>query len=51
MSNLLIHRVFLIRLILSLINSIDGSDPEIIKGAQPFPAFKTVIEKKLLQED
>ena len=34
-----------------LINSIDGSDPEIIKGAQPFPAFKTVIEKKLLQED
>ena len=28
-------------------DSIDGSDPEIIKGAQPFPAFKSVIEKKL----
>ena len=30
-----------------IIDSIDGSDPEIIKGAQPFPAFKSVIEKKL----
>lgn len=30
-----------------IVNSIDGSDPEIIKGAQPFPAFQSVIEKKL----
>ncbi|MGC1134399.1 MAG: thioredoxin domain-containing protein [Nitrososphaeraceae archaeon] len=28
-------------------NSIDGSDPEIIRGAQLFPAFQSVIEKKL----
>jgi protein-disulfide isomerase len=25
----------------------DGSNPEIIRGPQPFAAFKTVIEKKL----
>jgi protein-disulfide isomerase len=25
----------------------DGSDPEIIRGAQPFPVFQSVIEKKL----
>jgi protein-disulfide isomerase len=30
-----------------VVNSIDGSDPETIKGAQPFPAFQAVIEKKL----
>ena len=30
-----------------IVYSIDGSDPEIIKGAQPFPAFQSVIEKKL----
>lgn len=30
-----------------IVNSIDGSDPEIIRGAQPFPAFQSVIEKKL----
>lgn len=30
-----------------IVNSIDGSDPEIIKGAQPFPAFQSVIENKL----
>ena len=30
-----------------IVNSIDGSDPKIIKGAQPFPAFQSVIEKKL----
>jgi protein-disulfide isomerase len=30
-----------------IVNSVDGSDPEIIRGAQPFPAFQSVIEKKL----
>lgn len=30
-----------------IVNSIDGSDPEIIRGAQPFPAFQSVIENKL----
>jgi protein-disulfide isomerase len=30
-----------------LVNSIDGSDQEVIRGAQPFPAFQSVIEKKL----
>ena len=30
-----------------VVNSNDGSDPEIIRGAQPFPAFQSVIEKKL----
>lgn len=30
-----------------IVNSNDGSDPEIIRGAQPFPAFQSVIEKKL----
>jgi protein-disulfide isomerase len=30
-----------------IVNSTDGSDPEIIRGAQPFPAFQSVIEKKL----
>jgi protein-disulfide isomerase len=28
-------------------NSVDGSDPEIIRGAQPFPAFQSVIDRKL----
>lgn len=30
-----------------IVNSNSGSDPEIIRGAQPFPAFQSVIEKKL----
>jgi protein-disulfide isomerase len=30
-----------------LVNSNDGSDPEIIRGAQPFPSFQSIIEKKL----
>jgi protein-disulfide isomerase len=30
-----------------IVNSIDGLDPEIIRGAQPFPSFQSVIEKKL----
>jgi protein-disulfide isomerase len=30
-----------------LANSRDGSDPEIIRGAQPFPAFQSVIDKEL----
>jgi protein-disulfide isomerase len=33
-----------------IVNSIDGSNPEIIRGAQPFPAFQSVIEKKLQDE-
>lgn len=28
-------------------NSINGSDPEIIRGAQPFSAFQSMIDKKL----
>ena len=28
-------------------NSVDGSDPEIIRGAQPFSAFQSVIDRKL----
>jgi protein-disulfide isomerase len=31
----------------TIVNSIDGSDPEIIRGAQPFPAFQSVIDRKL----
>lgn len=31
----------------TILNNFDGSDPEIIRGAQPFPAFQSVIEKKL----
>lgn len=30
-----------------IVNSVDGSDPDIIRGAQPFPSFQSVIEKKL----
>jgi protein-disulfide isomerase len=30
-----------------ILNNINRSDPEIIRGAQPFPAFQYVIEKKL----
>ena len=30
-----------------ILNNINSSDPEIIRGAQPFPAFQSVIEKKL----
>lgn len=33
-----------------IVNSIDGSNPEIIRGAQPFPPFQSVIERKLLEE-
>jgi hypothetical protein len=25
-----------------IVNSIDGSDPEIIRGAQPFPVFQAL---------
>lgn len=32
-----------------LVNSNDGSDPEIIRGAQPFSSFQSVIEKKLVE--
>jgi protein-disulfide isomerase len=30
-----------------IVNSVDGSDPEIIRGAQSFSAFQSVIDKKL----
>lgn len=30
-----------------IVNSIDGSDPEVIRGAQPFPSFQSIMEKKL----
>jgi protein-disulfide isomerase len=30
-----------------IVQSIDGSDPEVIRGAQSFPAFQSVIDKKL----
>lgn len=33
-----------------IVNSIDGSNPEVIRGAQPFPAFQSVIEKRILEE-
>ena len=30
-----------------VVDSINGSKPDIIRGAQPFPAFQSIIEKKL----
>jgi protein-disulfide isomerase len=30
-----------------IVNSKDGSNPEILKGAYPFPSFKAIIDKKL----
>jgi predicted DsbA family dithiol-disulfide isomerase len=30
-----------------IVNSTDGSDPEIVRGAQPFASFQSVIKKKL----
>ncbi len=30
-----------------IVNSKDGSNPEILKGAYPFPSFKSIIDKKL----
>ena len=30
-----------------IVNSTDGSDPEIVRGAQPFASFQSVIGKKL----
>ena len=30
-----------------VVNSVGGSDPEIITGAQPYPAFQSVIDRKL----
>jgi protein-disulfide isomerase len=30
-----------------IVHSIDGSDPEVIRGAQPFSAFQSVIDKEL----
>ena len=34
-----------------IVNSKDGSNPELLKGAHPFPSFKTIIEKKLAEID
>jgi protein-disulfide isomerase len=30
-----------------IVNSKDGSNPEILRGAHPFPSFKAIIDKKL----
>jgi len=30
-----------------IVNSKDGSNPEILEGAHPFPSFKAIIDKKL----
>jgi protein-disulfide isomerase len=30
-----------------IVNSKDGSDPEVLKGAHPFPSFKAIIDKRL----
>ena len=32
-----------------IVNSKDGSNPEILKGAHPFPSFKTIIDKKITE--
>lgn len=32
-----------------IVDSIDGSNPEILKGAHPFPSFKAIIDKKLAE--
>lgn len=32
-----------------IVNSKDGSNPQILKGAHPFPSFKTIIDKKLIE--
>jgi protein-disulfide isomerase len=34
-----------------IVNSKDGSNPEILKGAYPFPSFKAIIDKKLQKDD
>lgn len=31
----------------AIVNSKDGSNPEILKGAHPFPSFKAIIDRKL----
>jgi protein-disulfide isomerase len=33
-----------------IVNSKDGSNPEILKGAYPFASFKAIIDKKLKEE-
>ena len=30
-----------------IIEKNDGSDPEVLLGAYPFPAFKTILDKKI----
>ena len=32
-----------------IVNSKDGSNPEILKGAHPFSSFKTIIDKKITE--
>lgn len=30
-----------------IVNSKDGSNPEVLQGAHPFPSFKAIIDRKL----
>ena len=30
-----------------IVNSKDGSNPEILEGAHPFPSFKAILDRKL----
>lgn len=32
-----------------IVDSKDGSNPQVLKGAHPFPSFKTIIDKKLIE--
>ena len=32
-----------------IVNSKDGSNPQVLKGAHPFPSFKSIIDKKLIE--
>lgn len=32
-----------------IVNSKDGSNPQVLKGAHPFPSFKAIIDKKLIE--
>ena len=33
-----------------IVNSKDGSNPEVLKGAHPFPSFKAIIDKRLSED-
>ena len=45
MSNLHIQQGFFDTPSFIVVDSIDGSDPEIIRGAQPFPAFQSGLKR------